>query len=89
MILESVIADKLLLEINWKADTDAGARASIVNSTKDDLITLVKQGDSLSSDNESSVGVKSEDTKQTIIETNGSAVLGYRARPLQRNSIEQ
>lgn len=89
VVLESVLADKLLLEINWNADTDADARASIVKSTKDDLITLIKKGDSRSAENESNVGVKSEDTKHTIIETNGSVVLGYRARSMQRNSIEQ
>ena len=87
VILESVIADKLLLVISWKADTNADARASIVRSTKDDLTKLIKKGDTQSSQAELNVGVKSDDTKHTVIETHGSVVLGYRARSMQRNTI--
>lgn len=88
VIVESVIADKLLLVINWKADTNADARASIVKNTEDDLTSLIMQGGRQSPDSEVSVGVKSDDIKHTIIETSGTVVLGYRARSMQRNSSE-
>ena len=89
VILESVIADKLLLEIKWKADTDADARASIVKRTKKDITKLIKTSDKQASHIELTVDVKSEDSKHTVIETHGSTVLGYRARSMQRNTIQQ
>ncbi len=85
VILESVIAEKLLLEINWKSDTGADARASIVENTSDQLSSLVTNDDS-DAQKELGVAVKSEDQKRTLIESNGSVVLGYRARSMQRNS---
>jgi hypothetical protein len=86
VVLESVTADKLLLTIDWKANTSAEAKADIIASTKGRLGNLVESPD----DNTAlSIEVEHEDTRQTVIETNGTVVLGYRVRPMQRNENTQ
>jgi hypothetical protein len=82
VVLESVTADKLLLTIDWKANTSARAKADIIAGTKGGLGKLVESGDS---DTASSIELENEDARQTVIETHGTVVLGYRVRPMQRN----
>lgn len=88
VVLESVVSDKLLLEIKWKDATSVDARASIVKNMENDLVQLAKKEGKKLPVPEVNVGVKSEDAKRTIIETHGSVVFGYRARSMQRSIVE-
>ncbi len=84
VILDAIVAEKLAFEMEWKADTTAGMRAKVKKQAEDFLTRILKTAILGKRESGISVRLKREDREHTVISAEGAVIVGYRARPLQR-----
>jgi hypothetical protein len=84
LILDAIVAEKLAFEMGWKANTSAEARAAATKEAGDALSRVLGATSPGENTPGASVNLESEDEKHTVIAAEGHIVVGYRARPMQR-----
>jgi len=83
VVMESVVADGLSMELHWKANTAVEARRSLTDKVEKALAQVVTAKDKPGDDSAIKVGVAKADEKETILSATGLVIIGYRARPIQ------
>lgn len=82
VIVESVVADGLSLEVNWKDAVDAGVRNEAI-----DTASATFENAMAAVDGEGGVSlnlqVTQNDSEKTVMSASRPIIIGYRARPLQ------
>jgi hypothetical protein len=85
IILDAVVAEKLVLEMTWKENVSAEARTKAATNAENAL-AVNADGSLLDKDSpQASVSLASEDKEHTVITADGPVVIGYRSRSLMRN----
>lgn len=75
VIVQAVVADTLRFEIDWRSDTSGALRADLKKRTQRALAK-----------GKTEVGVKTDNEKKTVLETEGPVVLAYRALAIDLRS---
>lgn len=88
LILDAIVAEKLAFEMGWRADTSAEARAAATRQAEDALSHILETTNSGEKAPGTSLHLASEDSEHTVIAAEGHVVVGYRARPMQRQREE-
>ncbi|HLZ41770.1 MAG TPA: hypothetical protein VKQ11_12455 [Candidatus Sulfotelmatobacter sp.] len=85
LILSSVVADELTLEMQWKQNLSADARGAVVEKSKSAL-SQVDSGEQPASRNSGvRMGITDSGAMTTAISAKGLVILGYQARPIQKS----
>ncbi len=84
LILASVVADTVTLQVQWKETSSADARSRVIENVEK---TLAQTGTTTFSSTRDSpplhVGITNNSQKQTTISAKGFVIIGYQARPIQ------
>jgi hypothetical protein len=84
VILDAIVAEDLAFEIQWKAGTSAESRASATKQAVGALAQVLQKARAEKQAAALPVSLRTEEEEQTVIAAKGSVIVGYRARPLQR-----
>jgi len=88
LILDAIVAERLAFEMGWRANTSAEARAAATRQAEDALSRVLEKTNPGEKDPGISVNLESEDEEHTVVAAEGHVVVGYRARPMQRQRDE-
>jgi hypothetical protein len=88
IILDAVIAEKLVLDMTWKENVSAEARAKAAASAKNALAEKAEGAVLDTGSPQASVHLASEDKEHTVLTADGPVVIGYRTRSLMRDDGE-
>jgi hypothetical protein len=83
VVMEAIVADALTLDVEWKDDTSAEARAQLTGKVTKVLGQTGEAGGQSPNDLGLKVRLTNNDTKKTTISAKGLVIIGYRARPFQ------
>jgi hypothetical protein len=88
VILASVTADSLFMEIVWRAEAAAEVRKDIVSKAEKELANTTQSKTGIKVFPEVFMNVGNEDYKKTTLSSDGIVVLGYMTRSLQPKYME-
>lgn len=87
VVVEAIVADALMLQVDWKDNASTETRQDVANQAMKSLSHSASQTASASDAGKESsqmkVMVAKSDTKQTTISAQGFVIVGYRARSFQ------
>jgi hypothetical protein len=82
LILASVVADAVTIQVRWKETTSADARLQLIQDAKSALEKAATPG--VPSDGSGvHVGITNNSSKETTISGAGLLIIGYQSRPIQ------
>ncbi|MEN8165970.1 MAG: DUF4384 domain-containing protein [Pseudomonadota bacterium] len=84
VIHDAILAEELVFEIDWRANSSAEARAEATRETTGALNQMLETASPEKQAPAASVDITSEDREHTVIKAGGPVIIGYRTRPLQR-----
>ena len=82
LILASVVADAITLQVQWKENSSAEARNQVTGNAKSALAASVVTGNP-EKDSGMKVGITNNTSQETTISAKGLIIVGYMARSLQ------
>ena len=83
IIIESVIAEGMTLELNWQSGTAVEARTAQRNQAMQQLGSILSGYSEKLQGSSSGLEVTQDNAKKSVIKTDNPVIIGYRIRPLQ------
>jgi len=86
LILASVVADSVTLQVQWKENSSADARSRVTENAQNALAQTGVAASGPAKDSGLKVGITNNSGKQTTISARGFVIIGYQARPIQADT---
>jgi hypothetical protein len=83
LILASVVADAVTLQVQWKENSSADVRSRVMENAQNALANTGVPTSGPARDSGLKVGITNNSKKETTISAKGFVIIGYQARPIQ------
>jgi len=87
IVMEAVVADEMLMEINWKGDATADVKQFVTEKTGKALSQPPALQLGAEAQSKPDVRVAVDDAKKTVLSAKGLVIIAYRARPIQAKTV--
>jgi hypothetical protein len=83
VVMQSIVADRLLMEMKWKADTSAENRKSVADEAQKAIARVLDIKEQPAVQSLGKIDITKADDKKTVISASGQVIIGYRARSIE------
>ena len=81
VVLETIVADGLSMEVEWKSDIDSTTKSSLTETAMNTLSQIATPD--ATGTQSATVGISMQDQRRTVLSTDRPVIVAYRMRPIQ------